>query len=155
MAQGIQPYPGHPVPRPSPGFGCILAAVGCALAVGLLAVVAAAIGFLLTERMPVAAPPVLYESRDKIRVSEESVQIIDRQYGPLTIECRARVKNLTGQQQDPLLIFQFLDEDGLEIHRRRFIPEFRLPVGGDELMIRHTTMNPEDFERVKTFRITE
>ena len=62
-------------------------------AVGLVVVSAAVAGYLLAEKMPVAAPPLLYESRGKIRVSEESVQIIDRQFGPLTIECRARVKN--------------------------------------------------------------
>src|SRR5262245_45457219 len=90
------------------------------------------------------APPLLYESREKIRVSEESVQIISRQFGPITIECRARLKNLTDRQQDPRLIFQFLDEDGLEVHQRRFMPTY-LAAGGEELVIRHTTMNPEEF----------
>jgi len=135
-------------------MGCVFVALGCALAFGLLVVVAAVAAFLLTERLPVAAPPVLFESRDKIRVSEESVHIISRQLGPVTIECRARLKNLTNRHQDPQLIFQFLDEDGLEIHRRRFMPDY-LAAGDDELVIRHTTMNPEEFAQVKTFRITE
>ncbi|MGI8981219.1 MAG: hypothetical protein ACR2FY_18490 [Pirellulaceae bacterium] len=154
MAQGIQPYPGHPVPRPSAGVGCILAAVACALAMGLLVVLAAFAGYLLTDPMPMRAPPKLIEWRESLQVSEESVRIIDRQLGPLTIECTARVKNVSDRRQNPVLIFQFLGEGGQEIHRRQFVP-LTLEPGRDELIIRHTTMNPEEFELVKTFRVAE
>ena len=144
MAQGIQPS----------GGGCILAAVLGALGMGLLVVSAAIAGYLLIEPMPERAPPKLIEWRESLQVSEESVRIIGRQFGPLTIECTARIKNVSDRRQNPVLIFQFLGEGGQEIWRRQFVP-LTLEPGRDELIIRHTTMNPEEFERVKSFRVAE
>ena len=155
MAQGMLPDTGARTRSPGNTAGCVLAVILLAfLGVGCLVLASTIATFALAERLPAPQPAALLEWKESLRVTEESIRVIDRQLGPLTIECTARIKNVSNRRQDPVLIFQFLGEHGQEIHRRQFVP-LSLNPGRDELIIRHTTMNPEEFEQVKTFRVAE
>ncbi len=137
MASGKLPITEARTSSPANSSGCVLAVILLAvLGLGCLVLVSAIAAYALLERLPAPQPAALVEWKEGLRVTEESVRVIDRQLGPLTIECTARIKNVSSRRQDPVLIFQFLDEHGQEIHRRQFVP-LSLDPGRDELIIRH------------------